>query len=432
MTSDEWFWPSGLGYSASDLQSLTMRLMPPRILLALGWYDHRLQRGVERYARERGWQIAMDLTRNRVVPWGWDGDGILAWLGADDELAKFVADAGKPTVDFSFRRPHLEFTRVLEDADGAARMVAEHLQTRGVRNFLFFSDADNWVYNERGDGFEREMKEAGHDVSWLRWHESTSYRSDQQAWRTKRLWLKERIRRVQKPVGIFAACDELAADVLDVCQEVGLSVPEEVAIVGAGDSLLAVNAMRTPITSVDTNLEMLGYRGAQELDRLMQGRPAPASPVRVPPAGVIVRKSSDLLAVGHPGIARSVRFLLDNFREPIRVRDLAGVASMSTRAFHSAFVDCVGRRPGAEIQRARVEQARRLLRESGEKLSVIASACGYRNSNSLSVAFKKGTGLSPHAYRKIWLARQSTGRRRKLDITSRLVYGPKTSRLVQS
>ena len=44
-----------------------------------------------------------------MIPWGWEGDGILAWLGAWDDLAEFVERENKPTVDFSFRRPHLHF-----------------------------------------------------------------------------------------------------------------------------------------------------------------------------------------------------------------------------------------------------------------------------------------------------------------------------------
>lgn len=377
----------------------TLRSTAPRILLALGWYDHRLHRGIERYARERGWQITMDTTRNRVIPWGWNGDGILAWLGADDELAEFVSNARKPTVDFSFRRRHLKYARVLEDTAATSRMVATHLLTRGIREFLFYSDAENWVYDGRGNSFQQQMKMAGYDVRWLRWHESAGYRSDHRAWKTKRRWLREQIRQVEKPVGIFAACDEIASDVLDVCDAAGIRVPNEAAIVGAGDSLLAVNAMSIPISSVDTNLELIGYRGAQELDKLMQVRTPPSSPIRIPPARLIVRKSSDLLAVNHSRVARSVRFLWENFRKPIGVDHLAEVASMSKRAFHEAFLECFGHGPGAEIQRIRVEHARRLLRESPEKLAVIASECGYNSTNSLSVAFRKATGFSPRDYR---------------------------------
>ena len=120
-----------------------------RVLLALGWYDYRLHQGIEKYAQEHGWHLYADYTREKVIPWGWEGDGILAWLGAGDDLAEFVSSAKLPTVDFSFRRPQLKFPRVLEDHVHAAKLAAEHFLTRGFTNFCFYSDANNWSYEIR-------------------------------------------------------------------------------------------------------------------------------------------------------------------------------------------------------------------------------------------------------------------------------------------
>ena len=377
-----------------------VRAKSPRVLLVLGWYDYRLHCGIEKYAQEHGWRLSEDLAREKVIPWGWDGNGILAWLGAGDDLADFVLHAKKPTVDFSFRRPQLKFARVLEDTTETARLAADHFLSRGFRHFLFYSDAPNWIYDERGKAFLQAVEQAGRSGQWLRWHESSVFCTDRKAWRRKREWLAREMKRASKPVGIFAASDGLALEVLETCEAANVAVPEEVAIVGAGNSLLAVDAMHTPISSVDVNMEAVGYRGAALLDALLRGEPAPAQPVRVPPFRLIVRKSSDLVAVNHPGVARSLRSMWEHCHESIGVHDLARVASMSVRGYHQAFVDKLGRSPGTELHRIRIERAKKLLADSGEKIETIAEMCGYQSSNSFWVAFKQATGLSPGKYQK--------------------------------
>ncbi len=376
-----------------------MRKKYPQVLLALGWYDYRLHKGIENYAQEHGWHLSTDLAREKVIPWGWDGDGILAWLGAGDDLADFVVQAHKPTVDFSFRRPQLKFTRVLEDTTAAAQLVANHFSSRGFRNFSFYSDIENWIYLERGRAFSKILKVAGHASGWLNWQTSRAYRMDRQAWKRKREWLAAELKRLPKPVGIFAASDSLALELLETCAASGMVVPDEVAIVGAGNSLLAVEAMHTPISSVDTNLEALGYRGAEELDRLMRRKVIRPDPVRIAPARLIVRKSSDLIAVNHPGVARGLRFMWDHCHESIGVDDLANAAAMSRRSFHQAFTEQLGRTPGAELQHVRLERAKRLLTETDEKIELIARQCGYQSSNTFWIAFRHVTGLTPKKFR---------------------------------
>ena len=376
-----------------------MRRGQKRVLVALGWYDYRLHRGIERYALEHGWNLSANLAREKIIPWGWEGDGILAWLGAGDDLAEFVRRTEKPTVDFSFRRPYLKFPRVLEDHAHAAELVAEHFLSRGLTHFLFYSESENWSYEERGNGFINALKRAGHECTWLQWYKASEYRTDNEQWKQRRKWLSTHIKQAPKPMGIFAANDEHALHVLEACETAKISVPEQAAIVGAENYLLAPDAMATPISSVDTNLETLGYRGAALLDDLMNDKKVSTEPIRVPALGVIVRKSSDLLAVNHKGVANSLRFIWEHCHEMIGVEDLVGVAAMSRRGLHKAFMEHLGRTPGQELQRVRIERAKRLLRESGYKLEVLSNMCGYQSANSFCIAFKQATGMSPKQYR---------------------------------
>ena len=370
-----------------------------RVFLALGWYDYRLHQGIEKYAQEHGWHLYADYTREKVIPWGWEGDGILAWLGAGDDLADFVKSAKIPTVDFSYRRPQLKFPRVLEDHAHAAKIVAEHFLGRGFTNFCFYSDANNWSYEERGLGFIKALGDTGHNCAWLRWLESSAYATGRQEWQRKRKWLATQMKAAAKPLAVFAGNDQQALDVLESCESVGIKIPEEVSIVGAENYLLAPDAMRTPISSVDTNLEVLGYRGAELLDQLMSGSKPPAEPIRVPAAGVIVRKSSDILTIKHQGVARSLRHIWEHGQEPICVKDLVTVSAMSRRGLHKAFLEHLGRTPGQELQRVRIELAKKFLTKTDRKVETIAHDSGYQSINSFCVAFKRATGMSAKKFR---------------------------------
>jgi LacI family transcriptional regulator len=372
-----------------------------RVLLVMGFYDYRLQRGIESYAQEHGWHLSPEVTRERVIPWGWEGDGILAWLAAGDDLAEFVVRAKKPTVDFSFRRPHLKFARVLTDHAKISQLVADHFLSRGFRNHAFYSNYENWSFEERGEAFVKLLEQAGQKCAWLRWRRLPGQPASQyEEWKQRRKWLATELKKAPKPLAVFAATDWMAVDVLETCETAGLNVPGEVAIAGSDNFLLSVETMRTPITTVEPNLEGMGYRGAALLDELMDGQPAPAEPIRWPPAGLIVRKSSDLFAVNHEGIARGLRFIWKHYAEPIGVGDLATAAGMFLRGFHQAFLEHIGRSPGTELQRARIERAKHLLTSTTEKTETIAARSGYQSANSFWVAFRKATGMSPQRYRR--------------------------------
>jgi len=377
-----------------------MRKKFPRVLLALGWYDYRVHQGITKYALQAGWHLSADVTKEKVIPWGWEGDGILAWLGAGDDLAKFVVEAKLPTVDFSNRRPGLRFPRVLCDHAAAAKLVADYFLVHGLTRFMFYSAAENWSFDEVGKAFAQTLKKSGHECIWIRWHQSPAFTTGHLQWKDKRRWLATQLKNAPKPLALFAATDDHALEIIEVCEAIGLAVPEEVSVIGMDNSLPAVEAMRTPVSSVDRNLETLGYRGAELLDRLMHGQLPPSEPIRIPPAGLITRKSSDLLAVNHPGVARCLCYLWQNCHKPIGVDDLARVAAMSRSGLHQAFLEHVGRPPGGELQRIRIENAKKLLSQSKMKLDEIAEKSGYQSANSFWVAFRQATGMSPKKYQK--------------------------------
>ena len=371
------------------------------IILALGWHDHRLLNGIATYATEHNWHIsAASITKELNIPWGWDGDGVLAWLAGSDELSDFVLSLKKPTVDFSLRRSNLPFMHVAQDHVACARMAAEHFLQRGFKRFLFYSDSSNWTFEERGDGFVKVLAEAGFGCGWLKWHQHKLFRKERGEWSSRRTWLATQLRKEAKPLAVFTANGTLAVEVLEVCESAHIPVPREVAIIGIEDDLLLPQSTQRPITAVEPNFEELGYQGAAWLDRLMRGNQPAGFPVRIPPSRIIARQSTDITAVSHEGLAKALRFIAGHFSESIDIDHVARNSGMSRRGLHQAFIDHLGRTPGGHLRATRIEHARKLLCETELKVESVAAACGYPSVNSFFIAFRQACGTPPAEFRK--------------------------------
>jgi LacI family transcriptional regulator len=288
-------------------------------------------------------------------------------------------------VDFSLERPDIKIPRVIEDHAHGAQLVAKHFLSRGFIHFIFYGNAAKCSHQVRGKAFVETLKRSGYGCIYFQWPQSSSSCSWPERRKNHLRTLVSYLKLAPKPLAVFAASGNLAIEVLECCETVKLKVPKDVAIVGAENCLLAPDALRIPISSVDTNLETMGHYGARLLDDIMSGIQPPSSSVRVPAAGLVVRRSSEIFAVNHEFVARTLR-LIQERHESITVKDLARALVISPRALHNEFLKHLKCTPGQALRNARIERAKRLLAEpANHKLEAVASACGLRGANSLCV-----------------------------------------------
>ena len=139
---------------------------------------------------------------------------------------------------------------------------------------------------------------------------------------------------------------------------------------------------------------------ARMLDRLMGGHPPPDGPVRVPPPGVVTRASSDMVATEDALVARAVQYIRDGLEDGITAADLARRLPASPSTIHRHILKALGRTPGEEIRRQRIERLCELLTKTDQPLAEIAAASGYGYISQLSRDVKKATGMPPTEYRR--------------------------------
>lgn len=94
------------------------------------------------------------------------------------------------------------------------------------------------------------------------------------------------------------------------------------------------------------------------------------------------------------------RLLHEDLAQPPDLMSLAKAVGTNARRLNEAFRTCAGATVFEYLREARMEQARKLLRETSLAVQVIASDLGYDNPANFATAFRARFGLSPRDYRK--------------------------------
>jgi LacI family transcriptional regulator len=203
-----------------------------------------------------------------------------------------------------------------------------------------------------------------------------------------------------RPLAVFAGQDNLGSSLIEIATRAGIHIPEEIAVLGVDNTELLCEGSPIPLSSVRTRLYEVGYYAASQLDRLMSKEIKNSEPpILVSPHGIISRQSTDILAIEHPGVATAVRYIKEHFSKPITIEEIIEHVGLSKRGLEKAFEKHLGRSPASELRRLRLDNAKRLLTGTKDKIDSIAFDCGYSNSSNLSCAFRRDTGMSPRNYR---------------------------------
>ncbi len=371
----------------------------PNVLLAMGWFVHEINIGVARYARGAGWILEDLASHSGVIEPHWAGDGIITLVeNIDSPLIGFLEKAAVPVVDLTGQLPHLAYPRVLPDNHAIGRLAAEELAGRGFKHTAFFTfDREAPVVAERMAGFRESALAAGCTFHLLDYTGHLGEAGDRPSMIR---WLAAELRKLPQPLGAMAQFDAEANLIVQACLQAGLHIPEQIAVVGVDNDPIYSELGPVPLTSVISNRELLGFRGAELLDHLMRGGPPPAAPVRVPPGGIVVRRSTDIFATDDEGVAKALRFIKENAASPLTIDAIVRASGVSRRALYSKFAKVLGRSIQAEIVRQRLNLAKNLLSSTDEKLDSIAYDSGFDGASSLSKAFRAHEGMPPSVYRE--------------------------------
>lgn len=359
--------------------------------------------GVQRYSREQGgWQLFVEPRgveqRQRWLPQGWRGDGVIARVGFP-ELAEQLKSLRLPVVNVSgIELDGLQFPRVMADQDAAAKMAVQHLLVRGFRNFAYFIVEGISYVAAHHMAFAKAVEEAGCSCSVFEAPPNLGAEPD---WNLdiERLgsWLAD----LPKPLAAFAWNSSSARELLYACAAAGLSVPLEVAVLSGSDDDLFCEVAPVPISAVRLPADETGYRAAAELHGMIQDPSrTPPPDVLIPPLDICVRQSTDTLAVEDVAMVNALQFIRGEAGGSITVDEVARHAGLCRRSLEHKFRALLGFSPAQEIRRVRINRAVALLRLSNLPIGEIAKRAGFRSGEYMASVFQSQLGANPSHYRK--------------------------------
>ncbi|MBV8879307.1 MAG: substrate-binding domain-containing protein [Planctomycetaceae bacterium] len=367
------------------------------LVIDLDWpvrHHQGMAQGVLRHARERDWACDLEPFLGSRGTGSVRYDGVIGRVTRP--LAAWAARTRTPVVNVWINSPDRTLPRVIPDLAAAGALAARHFLERGLRSLAFLGPEHDAAARGMLAGFRAEAERARVPVDV---RVAPSDPRQEAGWHRLQQWIRRWVSRWTAPLGVFASLDLHARYLCDAAARERLRIPEDVAILGAGNTSLLCDLMEPALSSLEFGFERVGRGAAELLERLMKGRRPPRGPVLVPPTGIVSRRSSDMFAVDDPVVSAALRSIWTRSVRPVGVRAVLEDVPTSRRTLERRFREALGRTLHDEIRRAHVERSKRLLVESREPLKVVAARSGFRDAPQFSRVFRASEGLTPQEYR---------------------------------
>jgi len=324
----------------------------------------------------------------------WKPDGIIM---RDSLITKELLKLKIPTILAVHDSQYPQNLPVIKtDSYSIAKLASEHLMEKGLKNFAFCGfDSYDWS-KERRINFCRFNSKVGYKTHIY----CQPKRIKKNDWENEQHHVRDWVKALPKPVGIFACNDDRGQDILEVCKLLNLKVPEDVAVMGVDNDPMVCNISDPPLTSIALNVESAGYQAAKLIDDMIDKKNIYGKQIIVTPSYVVQRQSSDIFAVDDISVAQAISFIKNNARNKILVEDVVKAVNINRRTLERRFRRAIHRSIVEEIKYTRIELISKLLIESDFSISQITSFFNFTDVEHISRYFKREKGVGLRAFRK--------------------------------
>ncbi len=307
--------------------------------------------------------------------------GVVGFL-SPDTVGRLQA-RGIPTVSVSESCRGICAT-VLPDNRAVGKLAGSYLAERGHKRIAFVDYHGGPQWSARRQALARAVEAAGGEFSEILWTGDVTPE------------VREQFRKV---TAVMGSTDYCARRVIEVRSELGVQVPEDLAVLGVDNDTFACELCEVPLSSVDPNPSMIGYRAADLLLELLSGGTVSTSPVLVQPLGLAARRSTEMVAFEDPQIRQAMRYIAQHACDPMKIDEMMETMEVSRRTLEKRFRETVGRSILDEIRRVRFGRATHLLTQTSLSVSEISGRCGFNNHARFTSEFTRQFDMPPTEFR---------------------------------
>ena len=294
----------------------------------------------------------------------------------------------------SCRIPH---AMVRTDERAISVAAAELFMHHGFTHFAFVGPRidSRWSVARR-KFFAAALRDAGHEAPFV-------YKSPKQAscsWAKEIAAMAKWLKSLPKPCGIWAAYDQRAKHVLDICRNSDVDVPKQVQVLGVDDESYICEQTNPPLSSVSPDFEAGGYMAAEALHSLMSGIRTFPHTIKMPLLGVTERLSTIDLSCAGSRVNRAREYIRRRAESSVTVAEVVQAVGGSARLLEKNFKTVLGHSICREIQNQRMECVKRRLKDSSAPINSIAAHFGFKSGAYLMNMFRRHTGMTMSEYRR--------------------------------
>lgn len=362
--------------------------------------SNRLE-GILRYARGRDWHVqvverAFQKVNVREQLDFWKPIGVIAECGSGACELNAASFGDIPAVYFDADRATSGAgCYVGSDSDSISRLAARHLLSLGLPNYAFatFRLPMFWA-RERSEAFAEAVAKSGKGC--FVFDPERELRPDARQ-RQLTAWL----RNLPRPCGIFAANDYVGEEIINICGLLGISVPNDIAVLGVDNDEQICERLVPTLSSIAPDFVYGGYLAAKMLGEAIDGAATPDGDVSLFATDrLVVRQSTRRIACDRKRVADAVEMIRKRALEGLSVPDVVAFMGEPRRTAEMHFREATGRSIHEEIDEVRFAKVFELLRNPRQELGAIPDLCGFSTGVALRKAFLLRTGLSMRDWRK--------------------------------